>query len=94
MSNIFIDIETIPEQPEEAVKARIAETIKAPATMKKAETIAEWHNGAVFPAVVGITREYVHFFSLFSCVPRSRGDNPALDLLPPSAAVCSPQSWG
>ena len=46
MSKIFIDIETIPEQPEEAAKARIAETIKAPATMKKAETIAEWHNGA------------------------------------------------
>lgn len=39
--NIFIDIETIPTQRADAV-ARIAENIKPPATMKKAETIAEW----------------------------------------------------
>jgi len=42
----FIDIETIPQQPEAEVKAEIAKTIEAPATMKKAETIADWHNGA------------------------------------------------
>ena len=43
--NVFIDIETIPEQPEDAAKLEIAKTIEAPATMKKAETIADWHNG-------------------------------------------------
>ena len=42
---VFIDIETIPEQPENEVKAEIAKTIEAPATMKKAETIEAWHNG-------------------------------------------------
>jgi len=43
--NVFLDIETIPQQPEEETKAEIAKTIEAPATMKKAETIADWHNG-------------------------------------------------
>ena len=45
MTNTFFDIETIPEQPEEEAKARIAETIQAPAAMKKPETIEEWHHG-------------------------------------------------
>lgn len=44
--NIFIDIETIPEQPEDAAKALIAETIQAPTTMSKPETIADWHSGS------------------------------------------------
>jgi len=44
--NIYIDIETIPEQPEEAAKALIAETIQAPGQMSKQETIDEWHAGA------------------------------------------------
>lgn len=43
--NIFIDIETIPQQPEDETKAEIAKTIEAPAQMSKPETIAEWHNG-------------------------------------------------
>jgi len=42
---IYVDIETLPEQPEEETKSLIAETIKAPATMKKQETIDAWHNG-------------------------------------------------
>lgn len=42
---VYIDIETIPAQPEEECKAEIAETIKAPATMSKAETISQWHSG-------------------------------------------------
>ena len=45
MMETFFDIETICQQPEEEAKAIIAETIKAPAQMKKAETIADWHNG-------------------------------------------------
>lgn len=42
---IFIDLESIPRQPEAEAKAEIAETIKAPAQMKKPETIQEWHEG-------------------------------------------------
>jgi predicted PolB exonuclease-like 3'-5' exonuclease len=45
MNNVYIDIETIPAQPEEATKAEIAKTIKHPATMSKPETISDWHNG-------------------------------------------------
>lgn len=44
--NIYIDIETIPAQPESEHKANIAEAIEAPAAMKKPETIADWHSGA------------------------------------------------
>jgi len=43
MTNCFLDIETLPVQPEDEAKAIIAEAIKAPATMKKQETIAAWH---------------------------------------------------
>ena len=43
--NIFIDIETIPQQPEDQAKAEIAATIQAPAQMSKSETIAAWHAG-------------------------------------------------
>ena len=42
---VFLDIETIPQQPESEVKALIAETISAPAAMKKQETIDAWHAG-------------------------------------------------
>ena len=42
---VFLDIETIPAQPEEATKLEIARSIKAPAKMTKAETIADWHQG-------------------------------------------------
>lgn len=43
--NVFIDIETIPDQSSGAIE-RIAKTIKHPAQMKKQETIDDWHNGA------------------------------------------------
>ena len=43
--NVFLDIETIPAQPEESTKIVIAESINPPAQMKKAETITAWHNG-------------------------------------------------
>lgn len=43
--NVFIDIETIPQQPEEEVKAEIAKDIQAPGNMSKPETIAAWHAG-------------------------------------------------
>ena len=46
MTNCVLDIETLPAQPEDEAKARIAETIKPPAAMKKQETIDDWQNGA------------------------------------------------
>ena len=41
MTYLYFDLETIPAQTEEA-KARVAATVKPPAQMKKADTIAEW----------------------------------------------------
>jgi hypothetical protein len=41
MTFVYLDIETIPTQSD-AVKAMIADTIKPPGSMKKAETIAAW----------------------------------------------------
>lgn len=46
MTKIFIDIETIPAQPEDETKEEIANTIKPPAAMSKPETIQDWHDGA------------------------------------------------
>jgi len=43
--NVFFDIETIPGQPEEQHRAIIANSIQAPAQMKKVDTISDWHNG-------------------------------------------------
>lgn len=43
--NTFIDVETIPQQPEAEAMAEIAKTIQAPAQMSKPETIAAWHSG-------------------------------------------------
>lgn len=43
--NIPIDIETIPQQPEQEARLVIAETIQHPGSMKKPETIQAWHNG-------------------------------------------------
>lgn len=45
MGNCFLDIETIGRQPEESSKLLIAQGITAPAQMKKAETIQDWHDG-------------------------------------------------
>ena len=43
--NTFLDIETIPQQPEAEVKAEIERTISHPSTMSKPETIEQWHKG-------------------------------------------------
>lgn len=43
--NVFLDIETIPAQPEQKAREAIAEGIQPPAQMSKAETIADWHAG-------------------------------------------------
>lgn len=40
-----VDIETIPQQPEDGVKAAIAKTIQHPAAIKKQDTIDAWHAG-------------------------------------------------
>jgi len=42
MIDIFVDIETIPNQSPE-YRARVRENIKPPAQYKKPESIAEWH---------------------------------------------------
>lgn len=42
MLSVYVDIETIPQQPEEESLRRIMETIQPPATMSKPETIKEW----------------------------------------------------
>jgi len=42
---VFMDIETIPEQPEAESKTLIAQSIKPPAAIKKQETIDAWING-------------------------------------------------
>ena len=43
--NVFLDIETIPGQPEKQLKTEIAANIQAPVQMSKPETINDWHNG-------------------------------------------------
>jgi len=43
--DIFLDIETVPAQPEQAQKQLIAETITPPGNMSKQETIDAWHAG-------------------------------------------------
>lgn len=45
MTDVNIDLETMPQQPEAEARAAIAETIEAPSRMSKPETIAEWHSG-------------------------------------------------
>lgn len=62
---VYLDIETIPTQ-DDAVKAEIAATIRPPASMSKAETIAKWEAeqklGAVAEAVAktGLDGGYGH----------------------------------
>jgi len=46
MNGIILDIETIGSGDPEETKAENAKDIQAPAAIKKAETIADWHNGA------------------------------------------------
>lgn len=41
MTYLYLDLESIPTQSDDA-KARIASTVKPPASMKKADTIAAW----------------------------------------------------
>lgn len=51
MTYIYIDIESIPAQTERA-KERIASTVKPPAQMKKAETIAAWEKDGKEQAII------------------------------------------
>lgn len=50
MTYIYLDIETIPAQDEDS-KARIAASVKPPAAMKKADTIAAWEKDQKAAAV-------------------------------------------
>lgn len=51
MTYLYLDIETIPAQTD-AAKARIAATVKPPAQMKKAETIAAWEKDGKEHAII------------------------------------------
>lgn len=51
MTYLYLDIETIPAQTQRA-KDRIAATVKPPAQMKKAETIAAWEKDGKEQAVI------------------------------------------
>jgi DNA polymerase elongation subunit (family B) len=51
MTFLYLDIETIPAQTERA-KDRIAASVKAPAQMKKAETIAAWEKDGKEQAII------------------------------------------
>lgn len=51
MTFLYLDLESIPAQTE-AAKARIASTIKPPAQMKKADTIAAWEKDGKEQAVL------------------------------------------
>jgi 3'-5' exonuclease len=51
MTYIYLDIETIPAQTKQA-KDRVASTIKPPAQMKKAETIAAWEKDGKEQAII------------------------------------------
>lgn len=51
MTYLYLDIETIPAQTERA-KERISSTVKPPAQMKKAETIAAWEKDGKEQAVI------------------------------------------
>jgi 3'-5' exonuclease len=48
---ITLDIETIPAQRQD-IKAYIAETVKPPATFKKAESIADWYKEQAPSAII------------------------------------------
>lgn len=50
MTYLYLDIETIPAQSEEA-RAAVAATVKPPASMKKADTIAAWEKDQKAAAV-------------------------------------------
>ncbi|WP_299077737.1 hypothetical protein [uncultured Paraglaciecola sp.] len=43
--NVYLDIETVPQQPEDEAKAIIEQDVKPPKTMSKPETIQAWMNG-------------------------------------------------
>lgn len=77
MTYLYLDIETIPAQTDD-VKARVAATIKPPAAMKKADTIAAWEKeqkaAAVEEAIskTGLNAAYGHI----CCIGWAVGDEP------------------
>lgn len=81
MTYLYLDIETIPAQSEEA-KARIAANVKPPAQMKKAETIAAWEKDqkadAVAEAVAktGLNGAYGHI----CCIGFAIDDGPVTSI--------------
>jgi DNA polymerase elongation subunit (family B) len=81
MPFLYLDIETVPAQSDEA-KARIAANVKPPAQMKKAETIAAWEKDQKADAVAeaisktGLNGAYGHI----CCIGFALNDEPATSI--------------
>lgn len=96
MSYLYLDIETIPTQSDEA-KARIASNVKPPAQMKKAETIAAWEKDQKADAVAeaisktGLNGAYGHI----CCIGFAIDDSPATSISWPTNATNEAEAiWG
>jgi hypothetical protein len=78
MTYVYLDIETIPAQSEDA-KARVAASVKPPAAMKKADTIAAWEKdgkaGAVEDAIAKTS--FSGAFGHICCIGWAIGSSPA-----------------
>ena len=88
MTYLYLDIETVPAQSDEA-KARIAANVKPPAQMKKAETIAAWEKDQKADAVAeaisktGLNGAYGHI----CCIGFAIDDSPATSISWPTNAT-------
>ena len=64
MTNLFIDIETIPAQSME-IKERIQKKVRPPKTITKADSIAEWYNSPKYAKACDSAWEATGLNSMF-----------------------------
>jgi hypothetical protein len=81
MTSLYLDIETIPAQSQEA-RDRIAATVKPPAAMKKAETIAVWEAEQKATAVAEAIDKtsFNAAFGQICCIGFAFDDSPATSI--------------
>lgn len=81
MTSLYLDIETIPAQSQEA-RDRIAATVKPPAAMKKAETIAAWEAEQKATAVAEAIDKtsFNAAFGQICCIGFAFDDSPAASI--------------
>lgn len=81
MTYLYLDIETIPAQSEEA-RAAVAATVKPPAAMKKAETIAAWEKDQKAAAVEEAIAKtsFNAAFGQICCIGFAFDDSPATSI--------------